>query len=178
MRSNTPIPQRRDALYGPVVLGRFQDMPRARLVLEELRAAGFTLEQVSMVARLQGVQQQGVQQEFSDPRGSIPGWLSEIRTISIPDAGQAVVAGPLARGAAGAGGLPGALVASGVREEDAKDYGQELSSGAVLVVVQSYSDDQARGAYMLFERHSAASLRAYSLATGEPLSEMPVGPDR
>ncbi len=187
--ASQPSPQRRDALYGPTIAGLFWDRQRAGQALAELRDAGFSPEQVSVLLCLEDKQRDQPRSGERTPHsaeagpppagaGRMPLWLSETGTLTLPDGGTAIVAGPLARRRGAAGELAGALAAAGVREEDAQAYGSALRHGGVLLIAQAYSDDQARGVYTLFERWGANGLRAYGLAIGEPEGELPVEPDR
>jgi hypothetical protein len=156
-----PSPHRPDALYGPTIVGLFHEIQPAQAALGALRDAGLSSEQLSIVARREG------------GAGGIPGWLPAAGTVSLPGTDQADGAGPLVADSAAAGSLVSALLAIRVAEEDALAFVQEVGRGDVLVVVQSFSDDQGRGAYTLVVRAGTDVVRAYGLSTGEPVGEMP-----
>ncbi|MER3404813.1 MAG: hypothetical protein C4289_06315, partial [Chloroflexota bacterium] len=102
-----PSPQRRDALYGPTIAGLFWDRQQARQALAELRDAGFASEQVSVLLCPQDEQHDQLRSGEDTPPNVVAGrplaradvmppWLSQTGTLTLPDGGMAVVAGPLA----------------------------------------------------------------------------------
>jgi hypothetical protein len=71
--------------------------------------------------------------------------------------------GRAALGAA-AGGLLGALVDLGIPEEEAHGYEEHVRKGSILLTVNANSDEQARQAHQLFDRHGGSDVRAYGVA--------------
>jgi hypothetical protein len=81
--------------------------------------------------------------------GALAGALAGLSTlIVVPGLGLAIV-GPLAAGLTGAGaggvagGLIGALVGSGIQEEKAKFYAEEIGQGKILLSVAPHSEAEA-----------------------------------
>ncbi len=82
--------------------------------------------------------------------GAVAAAIAAIGTsLAIPGLGL-VVAGPIAAALAGAGaggltgGLIGALVGSGIPEDRAKEYEEDVKNGGIVMAVKPRSDDDAR----------------------------------
>jgi hypothetical protein len=164
------------------VAGVFDDTRHAEMALNELKDAGFSPEQVSVVAKDTGETESMV--EHSDMAGAettgagtgallggitggIAGWLVGIGALAIPGIGPVVAAGALATTLGGAaigaaaGGLIGALVGAGIPEEDARGYETYVRQGRVLLTAQASTAQQAQKARAAFEQHDGADVRVY-----------------
>jgi len=164
------------------VAGVFQSSSDAEKALNALKDAGFTPEQVSVVARDTRETQSMV--ERSDMAGAetkgagtgallgglfggAAGWLVGIGALAIPGIGPVVAAGALATTLGGAavgavtGGLIGALVGAGIPEDDARGYEAHVSEGRILITAQATSSQQAQEARDAFDRYGGADVRAY-----------------
>jgi hypothetical protein len=78
--------------------------------------------------------------------GGALGWLAGVGALAIPGIGPFVAAGPIMAALAGAGiagtvgGVTGALIGSGIPEDEAKKYEGYLKEGGMLLSV--HSDDR------------------------------------
>lgn len=161
------------------IVGVFDGPNHAERALNGLQTAGFTPEQVSVVAKDAGDSKQMA--ESSDMvaedagkgavtggvLGGLGGFLLGISALAIPGIGPIVGGGILVSTIAGAGigaaagGLVGALVGQGVPESDARGYEDHVRKGSVLLTVHATTGDQARRAQALFEQAGATDARSY-----------------
>ncbi|MGE3913474.1 MAG: general stress protein [Chloroflexota bacterium] len=141
---------------GGLVLASYGTTGEAEAAVRSLTAAGFSSDDVSVIARDEERAEQvsertgstgtdigkgtGIGALAGGALGALGGLLAGATALAIPGVGI-VLAGPLAAilGAAGAGavsgGLIGALVAAGVSEGEAEHYKQRLEAGDVVVAV-------------------------------------------
>ena len=129
-----------------VLIGAFEDSPRAERFVDELKRAGFREDQIGVVGRREEAAGSPVEQ------GAIAGVLTggawgvllgtAVATGLIPGIGP-VIAGGLLAGLLGstavgaaAGGILGALVGLGIPEDEARHYENQLQAGRTLVVVK------------------------------------------
>ncbi len=163
------------------VVGVFDGPSHAEEALNGLKAAGFTPEQVSVVAK----NQEHIDQiaENTDMAGEgaatgavtggllggLAGFLVGISALVIPGIGPIVGSGILLSTLAGAGigaaagGLVGALAGLGVPEEDARAYETHVKEGRILLTVQANSEEQERTAREIFENTRGGSVRSYGM---------------
>ncbi len=166
------------------VAGLFAQQEDLERVLQELKASGFTPEQVSLVARDKGVTREvvettgmgvgegaGVGAVAGGITGGLLGWLLGIGALAIPGIGPIVAAGVLATTLGGAaigaaaGGLVGALVDLGIPEEEATLYQEGISRGGMLLTVHANSDAQLYGANEAMRRNGGTEVRTYGATT-------------
>lgn len=90
----------------------------------------------------------------------IGGLAAAIPGVNIVASGALFTA--LAAGGAGtiAGGIVGALIGSGIPENEAKLYEEEIQEGAVLVAVEVYDAEQKKVVKRIFEHHQATRVAA------------------
>ena len=164
------------------VAGVFDEQSDAQKALNELKEAGFTPDQVSVVAKdtretqtmVEGSDMAGAETSgaatgalLGGLTGGIAGWLVGIGALAIPGIGPIVAAGALATTLGGAaigaaaGGLIGALVGAGIPEEDARTYEAHVKEGRILITAQAATPQQAQAAHDAFERHGGSDVRAY-----------------
>lgn len=164
------------------VAGVFNEPRHAEMALNELKDAGFTPDQVSVVARdtretqdmversdMAGAETSGATAGafLGGITGGIVGWLVGIGALAIPGIGPVVAAGALATTLGGAavgavaGGLIGALVGAGIPEDDARSYETHVREGRILITAQARNAEQAREARDAFDRHGGSDVRAY-----------------
>lgn len=163
------------------VVGVFDGPNHAEMALNELRAAGFSPEQVSVVARegaetRRMVERTGMGDEGAATgagvaggavAGGVLGWLVGISALVIPGIGPIVGAGVLASTLVGAGvgaaagGLVGALGEQGVPETEARGYEERVRGGGILLTVVASGDREVQEAYRIFEQHGGANVGAY-----------------
>jgi hypothetical protein len=157
------------------------------MALNELKNAGFTPEQVSVVARdtretqsmversdMAGAETSGATAGafLGGITGGIAGWLLGIGALAIPGLGPIVAAGALATTLGGAavgaitGGLIGALVGAGIPEEDARGYEGHVREGRILITADASTDQQAQQARSAFDQHGGSDVRAYDRRSG------------
>ena len=164
------------------VAGVFNERRHAEMALNELRDAGFTPEQVSVVAKDTDETQSMVERSdmagaetkgagtgalLGGLTGGLAGWLVGIGALAIPGIGPVVAAGALATTLGGAaigavaGGLIGALVGAGIPEDDARSYETHVREGRILITAQASSAQEAQRARDTFDRHGGTDVRAY-----------------
>ena len=161
------------------VVGVYDGPSHAEQALNDLQSAGFTPEQVSVVAKdKQDVKQMSDNTDMAGEGaatgavtggvlGGMAGFLVGISALVIPGIGPIVGTGILVATLAGAGigaatgGLVGALAGQGVPEEDAKGYEEHVKGGRILLTVQANSEAQADHARQIFEQTGGQSVRGY-----------------
>ncbi|MDP8923049.1 MAG: general stress protein [Chloroflexota bacterium] len=169
------------------VAGLFDGPNHAEQALNDLKAAGFSPDQVSVVAKDTGATRSMVEQSDMEGAettgagagallgglgGGALGWLVGIGALAIPGIGPIVAAGALATTLGGAavgamaGGLIGALAGAGIPEEDARDYQEHVRAGSILLTVGGTDATQAGQAREVFDRHGAAKVGAYTTDDG------------
>jgi hypothetical protein len=167
---------------GHTVVGVFDGQGEAEQALNELKGAGFTPDQVSVVAKdtretqtmversdMQGAETTGAGTGalLGGLLGGTAGWLVGIGALAIPGVGPIVAAGALATTLGGAavgavaGGLIGALVGAGVPEEDARGYETHVKEGRILITAQAPTSQLAQAARDAFDRYGGTDVRAY-----------------
>jgi len=163
------------------VVGVFDGPNHAEQALNGLKNAGFTPEQVSVVAKESSETRQMVGNTgMGDGEaagsgavagtviGGIAGWLFGISALAIPGIGPIVGAGIIGTTLAGAGigaatgGLIGALTAEGVDEADAKGYEENVRQGSILLTAHAMSNEQEQQAREIFNSVSGGSVRSYN----------------
>ena len=157
----------------------FEDRERARQAIEDLKRAGFTEDQLGVVAR-----DKETRETVGEGTGSKAGegaavggaaglglgalWGAGIVAGLVPGIGPAIAGGTLgvvlSSAAAGGAlaGVVGALVGLGIPEEEARYYEDEFKRGRILVTVKAPGrQDEARsilqrwGAYDAHARSGA-----------------------
>lgn len=152
---------------GRTVVGLFDSRSRAEAAIRDLKASGFTEDQIGVA-----MQDRGEQQDLMDETGSqaaegaakgavsggvVGGLMGLLGSLLIPGVGPIVVGGVLASTLAGAGigaatgGIIGALMGLGVPEEDAQHFDLKLRSGGILVTVDAGS--RTAQALAILQRH-------------------------
>jgi hypothetical protein len=168
---------------GRTVVGLFRNRSQAEDAIRDLKAGGFTNEQIG-VATQDRTEQKGTQTErLKDEEqlgniveetasgmvegasvgaltgGVVGGLVGLIGSLIIPGVGPVVVGGVLASTLLGAGigaatgGLIGALVGMGVPEEDAKYFDSAFREGGTIVTVNA--GDATPEALTILQRHEA-----------------------
>jgi uncharacterized membrane protein len=161
------------------VAGVFASPTEAERALNALRDAGFSPEQVSVVAKDtrdvrdltdrtdMGAEGAAAGAATGGVLGGLAGFLVGISALVIPGIGPIVGSGILLSTLAGAGigaaagGLVGALVDAGVPEEDARAYEAHVGAGRVLLTVHATTDAQAREAERILNTASGTDVRGY-----------------
>jgi hypothetical protein len=174
---------------GHTVAGVFDEQSDAQDALNELKAAGFSPDQVSVVAK--DTQETKAMVEDSDMGGAetagigtgallggllggTAGWLIGIGALAIPGIGPIVAAGALATTLGGAavgavaGGLIGALVGAGIPEEDARGYETHVKQGRILITASAPDARLAQAAQDAFKRFGGSEVRSYDRSARTP----------
>src|SRR5499426_4073467 len=141
------------------VFGLAKDETHAITVVEQLKAAGFYADDISVLfPDKTGTKDFAHEHHTKAPEGAAAGagtggllggalgWLVGIGALAIPGLGPFIAAGPimaaLSGAAAGAalGGIAGALIGLGIPEYEAKQYEGKLKKGNILISV--HTDDR------------------------------------
>ncbi|MEX2142653.1 MAG: hypothetical protein WD894_25590 [Pirellulales bacterium] len=160
-----------NAVQPEVVIAVFADLLAARQCIEDLRLAGFSEDEIGVVAPDDlELDREEVAEHSMVAEGSVVGafagaglgslWGVAMVAGLLPVIGPIVAGGLLASvivtAATGAalGSLAGALVGLGVPEEEAARYEQKLHEGHVVVTVKSPS--RSSEAMAILNRHHAS----------------------
>lgn len=167
------------------VVGVFEDRKKADEAVSELRAAGFREDQIGVVMRhAEGSVEAKTEEEDSHAgtgalTGALTGLglgaLAGLGVLSgvIPVIGPAIAAGTLgvilSNAAVGAGvaGLVGALIGSGIPEEEAQYYQSEFEAGRAIVTVTA--NGRADEATAILRRHGAYDMSTQGAVARESL---------
>lgn len=169
------------------VVGLFDTMNDAEAAVRDLRDAGFSGSDISLVANnadnrynldntsydstateSEAGEGAGVGATGGAVLGGLAGLLVGLGALVIPGIGPVIAAGTLATAlgsaalgagiGAAAGGLVGALVGAGIPEEDAHVYSEGIRRGGALVSVQVATDDDADRAASIMDRHNVVDI--------------------
>jgi len=154
-----------------------RDVPQAGRIVDDLKAAGFSNNDISVLLPDKGTTRDFAHEHSTKaPEGAATGgaaggvlggalgWLVGVGSLAIPGVGPFIAAGPLMAALGGAavggavGGLLGGLVGLGIPEFEAKRYEGKIRGGNVLVSVHSESSDQTKRAKTIFERAGAEDI--------------------
>ena len=154
-----------------------RDVPQAARVVGELKNAGFSNNDISVLMPDKGTTRDFAHEHSTKvPEGAAVGgtaggmlggalgWLVGIGSLAIPGAGPFIAAGPLmamlggAAVGAGVGGLTGALIGLGIPEYEAKRYDGKVKGGNVLVSVHTDDSDEVKRVKEIFERSGAEDI--------------------
>ncbi len=157
---------------GRTVVGLFNDRRHAEAAIRDLKAAGFTEEQIGVAwqstegeTHIVGEPQVGEGESHSGEfaakgavsGGVLGGLVGLLGSLLIPGFGPVVVGGVLASTLTGAGlgaaagGIIGALTGMGVPEPDAQHFDLGLRSGGTLVAVGA--GNRTDEALVILQRH-------------------------
>jgi hypothetical protein len=122
------------------VIATFTDARHAQHFVDELKRAGFTNDEVGVLAthsKVEEVEDEAVAGAITG--GMVGAVAGVVATSLIPGVGPAIATGLLAGllGGSAAGGLLGVLVGFGVPEDQARHHEEGFRSGQTLVVVQA-----------------------------------------
>jgi hypothetical protein len=152
-----------------VVVAAFADPVEARQCVEDLRLAGFSEEEIGLVAPEDELDREEVAEHSMVAEGSVVGavagaGLGSLWGVAIavgflpmgPIIAGGLLASLLVTAATGAalGSLAGALVGLGVPEAEAAHFEQKLHEGHVVVTVKA--QDRGDQALAIFQRHNAS----------------------
>jgi len=157
------------------------DRSKAELIVDQLKAAGFSDNDLSVLfPDQQGTRDFAHEHNTKAPEGAVAGvsaggalggtlgLLAGIGALAIPGLGPFIAAGPLVAALSGAavgaaaGGLTGALVGMGIPEIEAKAYEGKLRGGNLLVAVHTEDGEQRKTAERIFKSHAATDISTMS----------------
>ena len=160
-----------------------KDLAQAELIVDRLRGAGFTSDDVSvLLPDKAGTRDFAHEQNTKMPEGAatggvtgmgagaVLGWLVGIGTLAIPGVGPFIAAGPIMAALGGAavggaaGGIIGALVGMGIPEYEAKRYEGKVRGGSALISVHTDNSDQKKSAKDIFKDAGAEDISSTSEA--------------
>src|SRR5438477_3325782 len=156
----------------PLVVGIFEDEARAEQAVEDLRADGFTKDQIGFAAHGEDADEGDRPTRHEQRGGTREGLVMGAITggafgsivgaavaVFLPGVGPVIAGGILGAALTGAaagavtGGLVGALREWGLSEEEAHYYQDEFESGRTLVTVKT-NDPLRQGAAMVILRRN------------------------
>ena len=159
------------------VFGIATSVPQAERIANQLRAAGFSGDDISvLLPDKTGTRDFAHEQHTKAPEGAAAGastggvlggglgWLVGIGALAIPGVGPFIAAGPIMAALAGAavgaaaGGLTGALVGLGIPEYEAKQYEGKILKGNMLISVHTEDGDEVDRAKEIFKREGAQDI--------------------
>jgi len=159
------------------VVGLFDSRQNAQQAVRDLRQAGFTENQIGVVAREDATTEtsKGTHAAEGAAIGVATGagvgalWALGIAANVLPGIGPAVSGGIIASllasaaGGAAVAGVAGALIGLGVPEEEARYYEGEVKAGRTLVTVKA--DGRAGEAWMIMHKYGATRRDTVATAT-------------
>jgi hypothetical protein len=150
---------------------------QATLIVEDLRAAGFSNNDISALFPDKDSSRDFAHEKNTKaPEGAAVGagtggllggglgWLAGIGALAIPGLGPFIAAGPIMAALGGAaigataGGLTGALVGLGIPEYEAKRYEGKIRGGNILISAHTSDGAQVTRAKEIFARHGAEDI--------------------
>src|ERR1700730_12398014 len=159
------------------VFGIYKTPMQAEAAVQELTAAGFSNQDISVLFPDKQTTKQFAQEKNTKaPKGTTTGvvsggaiggtlgLLAGIGALAIPGLGPFVAAGPIMGALAGAGaggaigGIVGALVGMGMPEYEAKRYEGRVKDGGVLLSVHCDSSDEVDRAKEVLKRSGAEDI--------------------
>jgi hypothetical protein len=130
------------------VVGLFSDLKLAEQSVKQLRANGFSTEEINIISK--DKHQSGQTTELTDDSimdgtmtggaiGGVGGLLLGAGALAIPGIGPIIAAGPIAATISGAisGGIAGGLIDWGIPSEKSEVYSDQVSSGSTLAVIKT-----------------------------------------
>lgn len=169
-------------------VGVFPSRNKAEEALNELKSSGFPMDRVSVLAKdvdrneqvggAQGTQGRepgkneapegaGIGATAGTVLGGVGGLLVGLEALIIPGIGPFLAAGTVATTLAGAGigaaagGIVGGLTGAGIPEEQAQVYGDRLSEGDYLVIVDG-SEGEIDRAGSILKKHGVREWNIYN----------------
>jgi ActD protein len=168
------------------VFGIAKSEPQAIHMADQLKAAGFTNDDVSVLfPDKQSSKDFAHEQHTKAPEGAATGgvggavlggalgWMVGIGALAIPGLGVFIAAGPImaalagAAGGAAAGGLAGALVGMGIPEYEAKRYEGKVKDGNILLSIHTEDSAERDRAKKILENGGAEDI-SYTSETSVP----------
>jgi hypothetical protein len=159
------------------VFGIAQSVDQAETIVSELKAAGFSNNDVSVLFPDKSTTRDFAHEKHTKmpegaaiggtvglSAGAVLGWLAGIGSLAIPGVGPLIAAGPIMGALSGAavgaatGSLSGGLIGLGMPEYEAKRYEEKIKGGNTLISVHTDNSDQRDKAKKIFERAHAEDI--------------------
>src|SRR5580693_5329402 len=176
------------------VFGIYQNEKQAERTVDDLLAAGFSNDDVSvLLPDVRGTKDFAHDKGTKAPEGTAAGvttggmvggtlgLLAGIEVLAIPGIGPFIAAGPIVTALAGlgvggaVGGLIGALVGMGIPEYEAKRYEGHIKAGGVLLSVHCDTSDEITRAKDLLKQTGAQDISSSGEASADYTERSPVG---
>jgi len=153
------------------VIGVFNSRSDAEAAVSDLRAQGFTQEEINIVSKDRS-KQAANDQEYDDDitdgaltggtLGGIGGLLLGAGAMVIPGVGPILAAGPIsaALGGALAGGLAGGLIDWGIPSEVSHRYAEKVAQNRILAVIRT-NEDKVNSAAQILRQHGAQDVESH-----------------
>lgn len=158
-------------------IGLAHTRAQAELIVDELRTAGFSSNDISALFADHGTSRDFAHEKHTKaPEGAATGagtggaiggtlgWLAGIGVLAIPGIGPFVAAGPIIAALSGAalgatvGGIAGCLLGLGIPEIEARRYEGKLREGNILIAVHAEDSADTAKAKKIFERAEASDI--------------------
>jgi len=168
------------------VLCLAKNEPQAILIVEQLKAANFSNNDISvLLPDKSSTKDFAHEQHTKAPEGAaaggatggvlggVAGWLVGIGALAIPGIGPFIAAGPIMAALGGAaiggavGGITGALVGMGIPEYEAKRYEGRVKQGGILLSVHCDSSEWTKKAKTILKATGADDISS----TGEAAAD-------
>ena len=170
---------------GSTMTGTFRDRKSAEAAYNSMSSRGYDKDDVNLLMSDEtrksyfgddapetelgdkAMEGAGVGSAIGGTAGAVIGAIAAIGTsVALPGLGL-IIAGPIAAALAGAGaggltgGLVGALVGSGIPEEHAAEYEQDVKNGGIVMGVKPRNEEDARYFQEEFRRNQGDRIRTY-----------------
>jgi hypothetical protein len=168
------------------VFGIYHNANQAERVVERLRDAGFSNDDISVLFEdSEGSKDFAHEKNTKAPEGTTTGvtaggviggtlgLLAGIGALAIPGLGPFIAAGPIMGALAGlgvggaVGGLIGALIGMGIPEYEAKRYEGHIKAGGVLLSVHCDTSDEITRAKELLKHTGAQDISSSGEAAAD-----------
>lgn len=166
-------------------------MPQAIEIVDDLKAAGFSNNDISvLLPDKSGTKDFAHEQHTKAPEGATTGgvtggvlggalgWLVGIGALSIPGVGPFIAAGPIMAALGGAavggavGGITGALIGMGIPEYEAKRYEGKIKDGNILISVHTDDSGEVSRAKEIFKGAEAEDISSTGESSAPKAKEM------
>lgn len=164
------------------IIGVFDDAQAARRALEALRDSPLDLDDISIISRdraASGAANEDVSAGEGATVGAVWGGLVGLTALLIPGIGPFIAGGALFATLTGAvtgavvGGIAAGLIDfSGIPEEDARGYEDEINQGKTLIAVRAREQDIA-AVRQILQSDGASAVRDEVHTTMPPGSTLP-----
>jgi hypothetical protein len=168
------------------VFGIYANVSGAELAVENMKEAGFRMEDISiLLPENLGTKDLAFHKGSKTPEGTAAGaasgavvggalgWLLGIGALAIPGLGPFIAAGPIMAALAGVGvggavgGFTGALIGVGIPEYEAKRYEGLVKGGGILLSVHADNSEWTKLAKRILEQTGASDVSSTGETKGD-----------